>query len=84
MVLFDPAASVTLGQLLIAWGVPLEGSCVGEVCADNTETVLLVYKDGKPVGDPLNLPLSDRSEIFIWVGPVDTVPPVVSTYQFPS
>ncbi len=73
----------TLGQFFGVWGVRLRDGCLGEFCSGHG-SVLRVYADGKPVGDPSRLVLAQHQEIVVAFGTLAQLPPSVPTsYAFP-
>jgi hypothetical protein len=57
----------TLGQLVMEWGVRLDGWCIGGYCEPHASDV--VFIDGKrQTGNPSRILLSDHEEIAIAIG----------------
>jgi hypothetical protein len=57
-----------LGQFFTEWGVALSDSCVGQYC--KPATAIAVYVDGKSLTTSVaDIPLTDRKEIAVVIGP---------------
>jgi hypothetical protein len=56
------ARQVTLGQFFVLWGVRFDDRCLGAACHD-----LEVTSGGRPVADPVSLPLWGAGDVHIRV-----------------
>lgn len=73
----------TLGQFFGVWGVPPGDGCLGGYCSGHG-SLLRVYADGKPVGDPSGLALTEHQEIVVAFGTPQQLPrPLPTRYAYP-
>jgi hypothetical protein len=77
------AASFSLGQFFAVWGVRLDATCLGSLCAAGDKR-LSVWVNGKPVAaDPTRIVLAEHQEIVLAFGtPAQDPSPVPKTYDF--
>ncbi len=76
----DRLGRFTLGQFFDQWGVRLDASCVGGYCTGSGRE-LRVFVNGRRVGDPRNVALSNHQEIAVVYARPDGFGSVPSTYR---
>jgi len=77
------ASSFSLGQLFAVWGVRLDATCIGSLCASGPKR-LSTWVNGNPLtGDPTRVVLEEHQEIVLAFGTRAQDPsPVPKSYDF--
>jgi hypothetical protein len=65
--------SPTLGDFFAVWGVPLGPEQVGDL-KNNGDKRVYVFANGKPVADPINLPLREGDNLVVGYGTAGSFP----------
>jgi hypothetical protein len=73
----------TLGQFFREWGINFTDQCIGSNCVGNGKKIFIAI-NGAPVLDAVNYVLKEHDEIEIWYGPMNQMPIIIRSYDFPA